>query len=350
MAIELPLGPVICDVEGLTLSAAERARLCHPLVGGVILFTRNYQDPEQLAALTAEIHALRSPQLLISVDHEGGRVQRFRSGFTRLPPMGALGELWQRDHVAGLDLARTTGYVLAAELLAHGVDLSFTPVLDLDYGRSAVIGNRAFTAEPESTSALANALIAGLAEAGMGAVGKHFPGHGWAEADSHVALPVDTRDFDAIWVSDIAPYRHRLARQLSGVMPAHVIYERVAPHPAGFSAFWLQEVLRGRLGFSGVIFSDDLTMEGATVAGDIVARAEAAHAAGCDMLLVCNRPDLADTLLARWTPDLKPESLARIGKLHPRAAKDAFALAVEPRFVSAQQAVKDFVSNEQLLR
>jgi beta-N-acetylhexosaminidase len=318
--VNLPLGPVICDVAGYALQDAERERLRHPLVGGVILFARNYRDPEQLAELCAEIHALRTPALIISVDHEGGRVQRFRCGFTRLPAMRALGELWLKDREDALERARDTGFVLAAELAERGVDLSFTPVLDLDCGRSEVIGDRAFSGDPEVVAILAEALSEGLGEAGMGAVGKHFPGHGWAEADSHVAIPKDERDFAAIWDKDILPYRDGVGAHLAGVMPAHVIYPEVDPNPAGFSPFWLQDVLRSRVGFNGVVFSDDLTMEGATVVGDIVARARAAHEAGCDMVLVCNRPDLADELLARWKPELAAESLARINALQARRA------------------------------
>lgn len=314
---ELPLGPVMCDVAGKALTEVEREMLRHPLVGGAILFARNFENVVQLAALTAEIRVLRDPALIIAVDHEGGRVQRFREGFTRLPPMRALGRLWDGDQRAAISMARNAGYVLAAELLARGVGLSFTPVLDLDFGRSGVIGDRAFHSDPVAVSALALALDEGLREAGMGSVGKHFPGHGHAEADSHVAIPVDEREFDAIWADDIAPYRSPLGARLAGVMPAHVIYARVDPRPAGFSPFWIQEVLRERLGFQGVVFSDDLTMEGAAVAGDIVARAEAAHRAGCDMVLVCNRPDLATELLARWQPEVSGESAARIARLRP---------------------------------
>lgn len=336
-----PLGPVMLDVAGYRMTDEERERLLDPLVGGVILFARNFESSEQLAALTAEIHALRSPRLLIAVDHEGGRVQRFRTdGFTRLPAMRALGALWERDHIQALDAARATGFVLAAELLAHGVDLSFTPVLDLDYGCSRVIGDRAFHRDPQATASLAQSLIAGLADAGMACVGKHFPGHGFVEADSHLEIPVDEREFDAIWQEDVAPYRHRIGRQLGGVMPAHVIYRKVDARPAGFSPFWLQDVLRGRLEFKGVIFSDDLTMEGATVAGDIVARARAAYAAGCDMVLVCNRPDLAADLLDRWAPEPAPESRARIAALAPRPQwDDAFALELNPVYQQARAVV-----------
>jgi beta-N-acetylhexosaminidase len=329
--VSLPLGPVMLDVAGTALSVEERQTLVHPLVGGVILFARNYTDPAQLAALTAEIKALRTPALVVTVDHEGGRVQRFRRGFTRLPAMGRLGGLWDRDREAALAAARHTGYVLAAELLAHGVDLSFTPVLDLDYGTSRVIGDRGFHREPAVVAALAEALVAGLADAGMGAVGKHFPGHGWAAADSHLEIPVDERPFAALWAADLLPYRRGLLGRLAGIMPAHVIYPHMDGRPAGFSPFWLQEVLRGRLGFRGVIFSDDLTMEGATVAGDIVARAQAAQGAGCDMVLVCNRPDLAGELLARWQPAVSGESRERIHALGARApCTGPLALAAGP--------------------
>ncbi len=343
--VRFPRGPVMLDVAGIELSGEERERLCDPLVGGVILFKRNFRDSEQLLALTSAIRALRDPALVITVDHEGGRVQRFRGdGFTPLPAMRRLGSLWEKDHVAALDAARTVGFVLAAELLAHGVDLSFTPVLDLDYGVSSVIGDRAFHRDPQVVASLAAALAAGMAEAGMGCVGKHFPGHGFIEADSHVQIPVDSRTFEAVWSEDIAPYRHRLMRQLSGVMPAHVIFENIDPQPAGFSRFWLQDVLRGRLGFDGVIFSDDLTMEGATVVGDIVARSRAAHAAGCDMVLVCNRPDLAADLLDRWAPEVTDASRRRIGALVANRSggrfADPYALELDPAYREARDTVR----------
>lgn len=324
--VSLPLGPVMLDVAGIALTPEECQTLRHPLVGGVILFARNYADPVQLAGLTAEIKALRRPALLVTVDHEGGRVQRFREGFTRLPAMGRLGAICDQDAEAALQAARLTGLVLAAELLAQGVDLSFTPVLDLDYGVSRVIGDRGFHRDPGVVAALAGALVEGLAEAGMGGVGKHFPGHGYAEADSHLEIPVDERPFEAIWEADLRPYREGLVGRLAGIMPAHVIYPKIDARPAGFSRFWLQDVLRGRLGFQGAIFSDDLTMEGATVAGDIVARAAAAQGAGCDMVLVCNRPDLAGQLLERWEPAVSGESMSRIQAL---AARPVFAGPLE---------------------
>jgi beta-N-acetylhexosaminidase len=296
----LPLGPVMLDIAGTRLTAEERIVLEHPLVGGVIFFARNFESNSQIAALTAEIRAVREPALLITVDHEGGRVQRFREGFTRLPPMRRLGEIWGVDQARALGLAEDIGVILAAELLALGVDLSFTPVLDVDFGESGVIGDRAFSDDPAVIAALAGALAKGLARAGMGNVGKHFPGHGFVKADSHTAIPVDTRSHDEIAATDLIPYGR--LDDLRGVMPAHVIYPAVDSHPAGFSRIWLQDILRKRLGFQGLIFSDDLSMEGASVAGGIVDRARAALNAGCDMVLVCNAPEAARELLQGLGP------------------------------------------------
>ena len=316
------------DVAGATLTEAEIARLRHPLTGGVILFARNFASRDQLTELTAAIHAARSEPLLIAVDHEGGRVQRFRSdGFTPLPAMRDLGRLWESDPLLALQRATSVGYVLAAELRACGVDLSFTPVLDLDYERSGVIGNRAFHGDARIVAQIARALVQGLALAGMSACGKHFPGHGFAEADSHHALPEDERSLDEILAADAAPYGWLGDAVLPSVMPAHVVYPQVDVHPAGFSRVWVRDILRQRLGYDGVVFSDDLTMEGATVAGDILARAQAALGAGCDMVLVCNRPDLADELLGRLQVSMPAESVARLRRLQPRfAAPDWAAL------------------------
>jgi beta-N-acetylhexosaminidase len=308
-------GPLMIDIAGTQLSALDRERLCHPLVGGVILFSRNYASPEQLAALCADIHALRTPRLPIAVDHEGGRVQRFRTGFTRLPAMRQLGELWQESADAALLAARAVGHVLASELLAQGVDFSFAPVLDLDWQRSAVICDRAFHSDAGVVTALAGALVDGMRQAGMRCCGKHFPGHGWVEADSHVAIPIDERDMAEL-VADMAPYRDL---HLDAVMPAHVIYPRVDARPAGFSPVWIS-LLRRDLAFDGVIFSDDLSMEGASVAGGIVARADAAWQAGCDMLLVCNAPDEVGELLATWRPAADAQRADRIARLLPDGA------------------------------
>jgi beta-N-acetylhexosaminidase len=312
------LGPLMLDVAGCSLSNVDRARLRHPLCGGVILFARNYQSPQQLAELSSEIRGLRSPALLVAADHEGGRVQRFRDGFTPIPPMRALGRLFDAHPDRALRITESVGYVIGQELRACGVDFSFTPVLDIDHGPSAVIGNRAFHRDPDAVAALARSLVRGLNRAGVAAVGKHFPGHGYIAADSHLEIPVDERSFAEIEACDLRPFARLVESGLGAIMPAHVIYPRVDPRPAGFSSVWLKDVLRGRLGFEGVIFSDDLSMEGATVAGDIVERTVAALEAGCDMALVCNAPDKADELLAslHWPPS--PVSLTRFARMHGR--------------------------------
>jgi len=336
-ALEPGLGPVMLDVAGHALTDEDRIRLCHPLVGGVILFARNYAAPEQVAALTAEIRALRAPPLLLTVDHEGGRVQRFRQGgYTLVPPMARLGRLWDEDRREAIDAARAAGVVIGSELAATGVDLSFTPVLDLGYGRSGVIGDRAFHRDPEAVAELAGALMEGLRSQGMAAVGKHFPGHGHVAADSHSEVPVDEREFALIDAADLLPYRRLIPRGLDAVMPAHVIYPAVDARPAGFSPVWLQQVLRGQLQFRGIVFSDDLSMEGAAVAGDIVARATAALHAGCDLVVVCNRPDAADELLAglRWGPPAGWH--ARVGSLYCNAPACRLAeLSDSPAWQSA---------------
>ena len=300
------------DIAGLELSALDRSRLAHPLVGGVILFSRNYRDPQQLTALCADIHALRRPALPIAIDHEGGRVQRCREAFTPVPAMRRLGELWDRDAAAARAAAADIGYLLAAELRACGVDFSFTPVLDLDWGPSGVIGDRAFHRDPAAVTELAGALIDGLRAAGMGCCGKHFPGHGWVAADSHLAIPVDERSLAGM-APDLQPYRHL---RLDAVMPAHVIYPQVDSRPAGFSPVWIR-MLREEFAFDGVIFSDDLSMEGASVAGGMVERAEAAWSAGCDVLLVCNAPDSVASLLQNWQPAPDPVRSARLARLAP---------------------------------
>ncbi len=297
-------------VEALELTAADRDRVAHPLAGGVILFARNYAEPAQLSALTASIRALREPALPIAVDHEGGRVQRFRAGFTAIPPMRSLGESWDGDVARAAREAESLGATIAAELGAHGIDFSFTPVLDLDWGGSTVIGDRALHRNPNAVAFLAAALCRGLRAQGMASVGKHFPGHGYVAADSHHEVPVDDRTMRAIGESDLVPFAALVKAGLDGVMPAHVVYPQVDAQPAGYSRIWLQDVLRGRLGFDGMIFSDDLEMAGAHGAGDIVARADAAVAAGCDVVLLCNDIRAMDELLSRWKPPAQPD-LAR---------------------------------------
>jgi beta-N-acetylhexosaminidase len=322
--------PVVLDVAALALDADDRRRLAHPLIGGLILFARNGSDRRQLTELVAEIKSIRG-DVLVCVDHEGGRVQRFRSdGFTHLPPMRALGELWMRDPLAATDAATAAGFVLAAELRACGIDLSFTPVLDLDHGGSSVIGDRAFHRDARVATLLAKSLMHGLLLAGMHNCGKHFPGHGFVKADSHVDMPVDRRSLKAILADDAKPYEW-LSTSLSSVMPAHVIYPRVDAQPAGFSPRWLKDILRLQLGFNGAIFSDDLSMEGAKVAGSHVDGALAALGAGCDMVLLCNQSleggRAVDALLdglaeareaGRWQPD--PDSEVRRRALLPQTA------------------------------
>ncbi len=299
------LGPFIIDVQGFTLTDQERELLAHPWVGGVIYFTRNFESREQIRALSESIHGISRPgngaPLLICVDHEGGRVQRFREGFTEIPAMSTLGAMWP-DHdpdaqLAALARARQLGYTLARELREVGVDFSFTPVLDLDWQRSDIIGERAFHGDPRVVSHLAAALMHGLALAGMSNCGKHFPGHGWPTADSHVALPVDERPLEEILRSDALPYARIGSPALGAVMPAHIRYTQVDDSPAGFSRIWLQQILRDQLGFDGVIISDDLSMAGAAVLDDVADRAQAAFEAGCDATLICNRPDLAQRAL-----------------------------------------------------
>lgn len=315
----MSLGPVMIDVVGLELSAEDKRRLQNPLVGGVILFSRNFQSPAQLIQLTQQIRALRSPPILIAVDHEGGRVQRFREGFTAIPAMREFGKIWDINRKRAKHLAQLAGWVLAAELRAHGVDFSFTPVLDMDYGDSLVIGNRAFHRDPVAIHELAYALMLGMRQAGMQAVGKHFPGHGFVRADSHVDIPIDERSFDAIAQNDMQTFRMLIDDGLPAIMPAHVIYPKVDSQPAGFSQLWLQKVLRERLAFDGVIFSDDLSMQGATVAGGVTERAMAALQAGCDMVLLCNQPALADELLANLAIHINPVSMARLVRMHGAA-------------------------------
>jgi beta-N-acetylhexosaminidase len=303
-------GPAVIGIESCELNATDRERLCHPLVGGVILFSRNFQNRSQLATLATAIGELRSPALLICVDHEGGRVQRFREGFTAIPPMRMLGEQWDRDRGAAASEARRLGKLIASELRNVGVDFSFTPVLDLDFGSSSVIGDRALHGDPRAVAELAVALKEGLNAGGCPAVGKHFPGHGFVRADSHLELPVDERPLSALLASDIVPFAALARAGLEAVMPAHVIYPAVDDVPAGYSRIWLQDILRAQLGFDGLIFSDDLGMAGAFTAGNMIERAEAAVTAGCDMVLSCNDFAATDDLLSRWRPPALPD-LAR---------------------------------------
>ncbi|HEY9199074.1 MAG TPA: beta-N-acetylhexosaminidase [Gammaproteobacteria bacterium] len=316
----MSLGHVMIDIAGTALNADDRRRLRHPQVGGVILFSRNYESPAQIAGLVADLHALREPRLLIAVDQEGGRVQRFRDGFTRLPPVGELGLLYARDPARARALATRTGWLMAAELRAVGVDLSFAPVLDLNRDICPVIGDRAFHRDPEVVADIAQAYQKGMQAAGMQAVGKHYPGHGGVNVDSHLALPTDTRRFADIQMEDLVPFTRMVHHGVAGMMAAHVVYSDVDTQPAGFSPFWLQRQLRGELGFQGAIFSDDLSMAAAGCIGGYPERARAALQAGCDMVLVCNCPEGADEVLERLHDFSDPAGQMRLARLHGRAA------------------------------
>lgn len=320
----MTLGPLMVDIAGKQLAPEDRDILRHPLVGSVILFTRNYENPEQLAALVADIRALRSPPLLVAVDHEGGRVQRFRSGFSVLPAARRIGQEHDLDARQGIAMARAVAWLMAAELRAVGIDFSFAPCVDLDFGVSEIIGDRAYHSDPEIVAKLAIATVQGMRQAGMAATAKHFPGHGAVVADSHLALPVDRRAL-ADLAPDLLPYRRLIANDLAAVMMGHVLFPAVDEVPASFSRRWVGDILRRELDFRGVVFADDLTMEGATVMGGVVERADAALAAGCDVLPVCNRRAsvvaLLDGLKSRPGPASQLRILRMRGKDAPMRAE-----------------------------
>ena len=335
----LPRGAAMIDVVGTMLSDDDRRRLLNPNVGGVILFRRNFLSIEQLKELVREIKALRTPELLIAVDHEGGRVQRFINGFTRLPAMANLGKYADKNGIHAAEImAEKTGFVLAAELRACSIDLSFTPVLDLDYACCAVIGNRSFHRNPDMVARLAIALQKGLKNGGMSSCGKHFPGHGSVAEDSHLELPRDPRELSEM-ADDLLPFQKLIAQGMQSIMPAHVLYHNIDAQPAGFSAYWLQNKLRQEMGFDGIIFSDDLTMEGATGAGDIYQRTLAALNAGCDVVLVCNSPEMADELIANRLPE-NPDLQRRWNLIAGRGDVATFnALLQTPEFIQTAQEV-----------
>jgi len=331
------LGPLMVDLAGVAVEPEERELLAHPLVGGVILFARNYESPAQLTRLTAEIHAVKKPALLVGVDQEGGRVQRFREGFTSLPPLRAVGRSYAADRRGGAALARELGWLMATELRRCGVDLSFAPCVDLDYGVSEIIGDRAFHADPAAVAELAVAWMLGMREAGMAATAKHFPGHGAVAADSHVALPVDRRalaDLDR----DLAPYRRLIDNGLAAVMAAHVVFPEVDRLPPSLSRGWIQGELRGRLGFQGAVVTDDLSMAGAAAFGGIVERVRLALAAGCDMLPICNDRDAVLQVLDSLADEQDPLRQLRLARLHPRAVGIPAELAADARWCAASAA------------
>lgn len=342
------LGPIVIDLIGKILDSEDIRRINHPMTGGVILFGRNFESVKQINALVKAIRKLR-PNLLISVDHEGGRVQRFKvDGFTHLPAMRTLGDLFVQDALKAVQVTTAAGYVLAAELRAVGVDYSYTPVLDLDYGGSTVIGDRAFSHDARVVALLAGALNHGLLQAGMANCGKHFPGHGYVVADSHVDMPVDNRSFKTIMGSDIAPYQH-LMHNLSGIMPAHVVYPKFDAQPAGFSKKWLQ-LLRDELGFTGAIVTDDLSMVGAAgLIPDVVKRVQAALDAGCNQVLLCNRPDDLDMAL-NGLPAKYLKATSQNTLTHLRAVGEPTTwaqLQKNPRYRAALKLIAPYIKNQQ---
>ena len=332
-----PFGAVMLDIAGKTLTDSEREILNHPNVGAVILFARNYENPEQVADLIQSIRAARDGEILIAVDQEGGRVQRFQAGFTRLPPAA----LYENEP----EIAEVAGWLIAAELLAVGVDFSFAPVLDVDCGVSTIIGNRAFSQNAEKVTQLASEFRRGMNRAGMAATGKHFPGHGAVALDSHLTLPIDERDLDALRHSDLQPFRQLISEGLEGIMPAHVLYSQIDAQPAGFSAFWIQQILRDKLGFDGVVFSDDLSMEGAASVGDFSERAKVALQAGCDMVLVCNNPIAAVEVLNSLPIKNNPDRERRLQKMRGQFTGNFEQLKTSKQWQQAVFLVENFTKN-----
>ncbi len=335
-------GPLMFDLEGPELTSEEREMLRHPAAGGVILFSRNYQSPEQIERLISEIHQLRKPELLVAVDQEGGRVQRFQEGFVRLPPAAWFGELYDRNSKQARKATHAVAWLMATELRAVGVDFSFAPVLDLGRGICSVIGDRAFHERPVVVAELAHSWLQGIHEAGMAGVGKHFPGHGGVTEDSHLALPIDNRRPEDIRMEDLLPFQRMIDYGLEAIMPAHVLYEQASRQTAGFSRYWLQQVLRGELGFQGVIFSDDLTMAAADIGGDYPERAKAALAAGCDMILVCNNRQGAVAVLEALVDHQDPVSQMRLLRMHGRQGISRDEMHLDPRWRAAVDTIASY--------
>ncbi|MBT8086370.1 MAG: beta-N-acetylhexosaminidase [Woeseia sp.] len=344
----MALGPVMLDIEGTALTPADRELLREPAVGGVILFSRNYQSPSQLNDLVSDIRALRRPPLLIAADYEGGRVQRFRDGFTAIPTMRSLGRHFDSDPDEAVTMSRTCGWLIGAELRSMGIDLSFAPCVDLDWGVSEVIGDRSFHRKPQVVSKLALALIRGMRDAGMAAVAKHFPGHGAVVADSHDKLPVDRRPYSVL-LDDMQPYekltQHRV---LAGVMTSHIVYSEMDALPAGFSPYWIKDQLRKQVGFDGAVFSDDLSMKATAQYGTMSQRAHLALVAGCDMVLICNDRPAARAAVARLADYSNPLSLVRLARLHGVGAPLRETLQASDDWQAARQQLDDWHDRPEL--
>ncbi len=344
----MTLGPVMVDIAGQELTADDRALLADPLVGGVILFSRNYHSLAQLEKLVESIQSIKTPRLLLAVDQEGGRVQRFKDGFTILPAMRRFGEVYDSDHKTALQLAQQCGWLMASEICSTGIDISFAPVLDIDKGISSVIGDRAFHHDPFVVGKIAQAFIAGMDEAGMQATGKHFPGHGSIAADSHVAMPVDERNMREIEMDDLKPFQFMIDAGLNALMMAHVLYPRIDAQPAGFSDFWMKTILREQMHFQGAIFSDDLSMEGAVIAGDHVQRAQISLSAGCDMILICNNRSATWAVVKSLQGYENPASSLRLAHLHHKRPISRETLVSEPRWLEAKALLAKYVEEPTL--
>jgi beta-N-acetylhexosaminidase len=341
------LGPLMIDLRGCSLAGDEREWLGSPLVGGVLLFSRNYANRVDLTRLIEEIHAIRQPPLLVAVDHEGGRVQRFREEFFRLPPMRMLGHLYDEDRAAALDAAASFGWLMAAELRAVGIDLSFAPVVERDLGLAEVIGDRALHVDAEVVAALATRFTAGVKRAGMTVTAKHFPTHAGVRSDSHTEVAVDKRDYSEL-TDDLRPYRKLIANGLLSIMVAHVSFPKVDPLPASLSPWWVDTVLRGELGFTGAVISDDLSMTGASVAGSVAERVQAALRAGCDLVLVCNAPDAIPSVLEALRGYVNPPGQLRLARLHGRAAPTWEALHESAEWSGASRLLGRLLARREL--
>lgn len=337
------LGPLMIDIEGLELTNEDRQLLLNPVVGGIILFSRNFHSLDQLELLVDQIHNLRKPPLLIAVDQEGGRVQRFKDGFTILPAMRRFGEVYDKNPEMAIHLAKDCGWLMASEIRSTGIDISFAPVLDLDKGISSIIGARAFHSDPGVVGILGKAFVKGMNEAGMQSTGKHFPGHGSIAADSHLVMPVDDRNLLEIEQEDLYPFKYLINSGINALMIAHIVYSEADSKAAGFSSFWIKEILREQLGFQGAIFSDDLSMEGAVIAGNYTQRASSSLNAGCDMILVCNNRDAALEVADSLSEYNNPASAMRLAHLHGTNSVTRETLVTQKRWLRSRKELEKYL-------